>query len=123
MGEVLARLEAKLARLRAHQRDAVLARDHELDAVGPYAQRMLRGHGLVGPFNAHFHLPLIDAARGGSLLTGIGGDELHGGADFDFAHYDTAGPGLIVRMGSGAQAGEALGDTFDAVEGVVGSTA
>ena len=50
----------------------------ELDAVGPYAQRMLREHGLVWPFNAHFHLPLIDAARGGSLLTGIGGDELFG---------------------------------------------
>ena len=48
----------------------------ELDAVGPYAQRMLRAHGLLWPFNAHFHLPLIDAARGGSLLTGIGGDEL-----------------------------------------------
>ena len=48
----------------------------ELDAVGPYAQRLLRAHGLLWPFNAHFHLPLIDAARGGSLLTGIGGDEL-----------------------------------------------
>lgn len=48
----------------------------ELDAVGPYAQRLMREHGLLWPFNAHFHLPLIDAARGGSLLTGIGGDEL-----------------------------------------------
>jgi Asparagine synthase len=55
--------------LRCHHTD-------ELDAVGPYAQRLLRAHGLVWPFNAHFHLPLIDAARGGSLLTGIGGDEL-----------------------------------------------
>lgn len=52
----------------------------ELDAVGPYAQRLLRRHGLVWPFNAHFHLPPIDAARGGALLTGIGGDELFAAA-------------------------------------------
>lgn len=49
---------------------------HELDALGPYAQRMLRAHGLLWPFNVHFHMPLLDAARGGALLTGAGGDEL-----------------------------------------------
>jgi asparagine synthase (glutamine-hydrolysing) len=48
----------------------------ELDAVGPYARRALRRHGLLWPFNAHFHLPLIEAGGGGSLLTGVGGDEL-----------------------------------------------
>jgi hypothetical protein len=48
----------------------------ELDAVGPYAQRAMLRHGLLWPFNAHFHLPLLEAAAGGSLLTGIGGDEL-----------------------------------------------
>jgi asparagine synthetase B (glutamine-hydrolysing) len=50
----------------------------ELDAVGPVASRVLRRHGLLWPFNAHFHAPLLDAARGGSLLTGIGGDEIFG---------------------------------------------
>jgi asparagine synthase len=48
----------------------------ELDLVGPVAARALRRHGLLWPFNAHFHIPLLEAARGGSLLTGIGGDEL-----------------------------------------------
>jgi asparagine synthetase B (glutamine-hydrolysing) len=48
----------------------------ELDVVGPYAQVLLRRHGILAPFNSHFHLPLIHAARGGSMLTGIGGDEL-----------------------------------------------
>ena len=52
----------------------------ELDLLGPYAQRVLLRHGLVWPFNVHFHLPLLDAARGGSMLTGIGGDELFGAA-------------------------------------------
>jgi Asparagine synthase len=52
----------------------------ELDLVGPIAQRVLRRHGLLWPFNAHFHVPMLEAARGGALLTGIGGDELFGSA-------------------------------------------
>lgn len=47
----------------------------ELDSVGPIAGRALRRHGLLWPFNAHFHVPLLEAAQGGFLLTGIGGDE------------------------------------------------
>lgn len=49
----------------------------DLDLIGPYAQRVLSAHGLLWPANAHFHLPLLEAAPGGSLLTGIGGDELY----------------------------------------------
>ncbi len=48
----------------------------ELDCVGPQAQALLRRHGLLWPCNLHFHAPLIEAASGGALLTGIGGDEL-----------------------------------------------
>lgn len=47
----------------------------ELDAVGPTAIKVLRRSGLLWPFNAYVHLPLFEAARGGSLLTGFGGDE------------------------------------------------
>jgi asparagine synthase len=47
----------------------------ELDCVGPIATEALRRHGLLWPCNVHFHIPLLRAARGGSLLTGIGGDE------------------------------------------------
>jgi asparagine synthase (glutamine-hydrolysing) len=50
--------------------------ESELDAVGPVAAAVLRRHGLLWPFNAHFHVPLLELAHGGSLLTGIGGDEL-----------------------------------------------
>ena len=48
----------------------------ELDLVGPVAAAAMRRHGLLWPFNAHFHVPMLEAARGGTLLTGIGGDEL-----------------------------------------------
>jgi asparagine synthetase B (glutamine-hydrolysing) len=53
-----------------------LSFDDELDSVGPYATRILRRHGLLWPFNTHFHAPLLERARGGSLLTGVGGDEM-----------------------------------------------
>jgi asparagine synthetase B (glutamine-hydrolysing) len=48
----------------------------ELDAVGHVAQRALGRHGLLWPFNLHFHLPIIEAASGGTVVTGFGGDEL-----------------------------------------------
>lgn len=47
----------------------------ELDCVGPVATAVLERHGLLWPSNAHFHVPLLEEAAGGSLLTGIGGDE------------------------------------------------
>jgi asparagine synthase (glutamine-hydrolysing) len=52
----------------------------ELDVLGPHARRLLRAHGLLWPCNVHFHLPLLELARGGSLLTGVGGDELFSAA-------------------------------------------
>jgi asparagine synthase (glutamine-hydrolysing) len=48
----------------------------ELDCVGPEAQRLLLRHGILWPANAHFHLPQLRHAVGGSVLTGIGGDEV-----------------------------------------------
>ena len=50
--------------------------DDELDLIGPIARRVLLRHGVLLPANAHFHLPLLEAARGGALLTGIDGDGL-----------------------------------------------
>lgn len=55
-----------------------LDRTDELDCVGPVASSTLARHGLLWPCNAHFHAPLTEAAAGGSLLTGIGGDEMLG---------------------------------------------
>jgi hypothetical protein len=52
--------------------------DDELDSVGPVAAGVLRRHGLLWPFNTFFHQPLLQEASGGSLLTGIGGDEVFG---------------------------------------------
>ena len=48
----------------------------EFDAVGPVAGAALLRHGLLWPFNTHFHAPIIERAAGGSVVTGFGGDEL-----------------------------------------------
>jgi asparagine synthetase B (glutamine-hydrolysing) len=54
--------------------ERVVLRD-ELDCVGPVAREALTRHGLLWPFNAFFHVPLLRRAAGGSLLTGVSGDE------------------------------------------------
>ena len=64
----------------------ILRHRDELEAVGPVAANVLRRHGLLWPFNAHFHSPLLDAAAGGSLLTGIGGDEVLGSSRWERVH-------------------------------------
>ena len=48
----------------------------ELDAVGPVAREMLLRHGLVWPFNLHCHVPIMQVATGGTVVTGFGGDEI-----------------------------------------------
>jgi asparagine synthase len=48
----------------------------ELGALGATAREILDRHGLLWPPNVHTLVPLLEAASGGSLLTGIGGDEV-----------------------------------------------
>ena len=48
----------------------------QMDRLGPLSTSLLRRHGLLYPPNTFLQLPLLEAARGGLLLTGFGGDEL-----------------------------------------------
>jgi asparagine synthase len=48
----------------------------ELDLIGPLACECLLRHGVVYPPAAYDRLPMLRQARGGTLLTGVGGDEL-----------------------------------------------
>lgn len=48
----------------------------ELDLVGPFARQILTRWGAVYPNNAHFGLPVLAEASGGTMLTGLGGDEV-----------------------------------------------
>jgi asparagine synthase (glutamine-hydrolysing) len=58
------------------QEHVVLEASDELDFVGPVAAHMLDRYGLLFPANLHVHLPLLERAAGGSLLTGVGGDQI-----------------------------------------------
>jgi asparagine synthase (glutamine-hydrolysing) len=76
----------------------------ELDVVGPVATGVLRRHGLVWPSNVHFHAPLLEAAAGGSLLTGIGGDEAFSQSQWSRAREVASGnarpePRDVLRLG------------------------
>jgi hypothetical protein len=48
----------------------------ELDLVGPVARPLLRRFGPPWPPNSHFGGLLVPHARGGTFVTGVGGDEL-----------------------------------------------
>jgi asparagine synthase (glutamine-hydrolysing) len=52
---------------------------NDLDLVGPAATAELLRRGVVYPANAHSLAPLVEAAAGGTLLVGLGGDELLAG--------------------------------------------
>jgi hypothetical protein len=51
--------------------------DHadELDLLGPVARELMRRDGLPFPYNRHLMWPMIAQARGGSFVTGLGGDQ------------------------------------------------
>lgn len=56
--------------------DRIAVEPGELDWLGPIATTVLRRDGLLYPATIHFYEPLVRRARGGTLLTGFGGDEL-----------------------------------------------
>ena len=72
----------------------------ELDVLGPYARRIMRRHGLLLPCNVHFHVPLLDAATGGSLLTGAGGDEVFSAARYARPTFDRGVIASAAQLGS-----------------------
>lgn len=56
----------------------ILEPGDSLDIVGDLATELTRRHGLLYPANLHFHVPILEAVSGGTLLTGLGGDEIMG---------------------------------------------
>ena len=55
------------------------------------------------------------------IMGGPGADDLNGGAGFDFTQYNNATAGVNLSLISGGTAGDAAGDSFTDIEGVVGS--
>lgn len=67
---------------------------------------------------------LLSGSAGNDYLNGgDGGDALNGDAGFDYALYSYAGGGVIadLQFPSSQNTGEALGDSYTGIEGLVGS--
>jgi asparagine synthase (glutamine-hydrolysing) len=47
----------------------------ELDLIGPVSAGIMRAQGLPYPYNLHLLAPMMEEARGGTLVTGLGGDQ------------------------------------------------
>jgi Ca2+-binding RTX toxin-like protein len=78
------------------------------------------GHDVL--FGAGGSDSLYGGAGDDSLFGGTGADSLFGDAGFDWARYDFSATGLAVFMASPASStGEAAGDTFSGIEGIVGT--
>ena len=57
-----------------------------------------------------------------TLLGGLGADALIGGVGFDYASYAGSTAGLTARLDApGLNTGEAAGDTYNTIEGLIGS--
>ncbi|MGO4126825.1 hypothetical protein AB4Z01_20655 [Inquilinus sp. YAF38] len=64
---------------------------------------------------------LTGGAGGDSLYGGAGADQLDGGAGFDLARYDNAAAGVVANLQTGVNQGDAQGDVYTSIEGLVGS--
>lgn len=72
-------------------------------------------HGLEG------NDALTGAGGDDTLLGGGGADTLDGGAGEDFASYAEAATGLVIDLVGSIDTGEAIGDVFSNIEGIIGS--
>ncbi|MGE0259887.1 MAG: calcium-binding protein [Alphaproteobacteria bacterium] len=69
-----------------------------------------------------FNDALTGDANNNTLIGGAGADVLDGGANFDLAGYQDATAGLTANLANPASnTGEAAGDTYISIEGLIGS--
>lgn len=72
----------------------------ELDVVGERAQECLMKYGLLVPERLYVNMASIEVARGGSYITGEGGDEVLGPRRARFARAAVGAPKVVARSRS-----------------------
>jgi asparagine synthetase B (glutamine-hydrolysing) len=94
--------ERAIAALRIDTWERLALRPDDVEGVAPAVQEALRRHGLLFPANVGLFLALLDRARGGSLITGLGGDELLGAWRYRGAADLLAGRRTLGSVGARA---------------------
>jgi asparagine synthetase B (glutamine-hydrolysing) len=56
--------------------------DESVNLLGPAIRDSILAHGIMAPAGVHLLVPSFEAARGGSMLTGVDGDGLFNGGNF-----------------------------------------
>ncbi|MGY3444297.1 MULTISPECIES: beta strand repeat-containing protein [unclassified Bradyrhizobium] len=77
---------------------------------------------IEGIQGGNFNDTLIGDGGNNNLRGGLGADSLVGGAGTDYADYGNAATALVVSLANPASnTGEAAGDTYSSIEGIIGS--
>jgi Ca2+-binding RTX toxin-like protein len=91
---------------------------------GNSADNLFYGQGGDDVLSGGLGADVLEGGDGNDhLYGGAGGDVLRGGAGYDFVRYDEALGGVTGSLTPGSvSAGDALGDMFSGIEGLVGSS-
>jgi Ca2+-binding RTX toxin-like protein len=94
-----------------------------LSGTGNAIANLIVGNSAGNALNGAAGNDILQGAGGSDNLTGgAGADRLDGGAGFDNAMYDMAAAAVVVNLQTSSQnTGEAAGDTYISIEGVIGS--
>ncbi len=92
------------------------------NAVGGSGNDKITGNAADNVLDGGGGKDTLDGGAGNdTLMGGSGADTLKGGAGFDWVSYAAAASAVSVDLVTGGKAGDALGDQYVGVEGVIGS--
>ncbi|WP_234710621.1 M10 family metallopeptidase C-terminal domain-containing protein [Sinorhizobium arboris] len=95
------------------------------DAAGDtyFGIENLTGTRFADVLGGNAYVNILTGGEGSDILIGgAGGDKLYGGTGNDAASYATAATGVIANLGRpSSNTGDAKGDTYSAVESLIGS--
>ncbi|RDI58749.1 Ca2+-binding RTX toxin-like protein [Microvirga subterranea] len=102
--------------------EALVGSSYDDRLTGDDAANVLSGAGGNDVLSGGRGNDSLDGGIGNDTLTGgDGADALTGGLGFDMASYQGAGAGVVASLASGGTGGDAAGDTFVGIEGLIGS--